>query len=160
MANLLVCNSAPDLSGSPGRIPLELHVQLRRFHHCVLRGRLADDPADLRFLVDSARRDSGNQRHRCDGAGSFSHVADLITVVVAKPQKERCTAIEISQIRACRQRSSSWQLSLYFRVTPLPENLFGYAVAGPGYGFRAYCAWLALRASAGYRWQVACFEGS
>ena len=112
----------------------------------VMRGQLAGDTANLCFLVDSARRDFRNQRHRCDGAFGFSHAADLNTVVVVKPQTERCTAIEISQIRGVKAT----------------VVLVGIVAVFPGYSFAlefvrirrcrtrvpGYCAWLPFCAGA------------
>ena len=49
-----------------------VHLQLRRFRDRLLRGGLEHHAADLRVLIDPARRDAGDQRHRHAGAGGVA----------------------------------------------------------------------------------------
>ena len=52
-----------------------LHLQLRRFHHRLLRRRPEQHAADLRLRLDPPRRHAGDQRHRHGRADGFADAA-------------------------------------------------------------------------------------
>ena len=64
MANLLPGHAAANLSGHTGGLPVEFHLQLRRFHHFVFCRWRQYHIADLRLLLNSTRHHAGGKRNR------------------------------------------------------------------------------------------------